>query len=85
LFVEKCSDPSKITNARVAGYDIENGQKVEFYCDNDGVLIPANSTKLTCENGQWKGIIPSCKGTKCSIECRSLSSRTALSSVKILF
>ena len=72
FFIERCFDPSKVTNARVIGYDVENSTKVEFFCDKEDVLIPANSTKLMCENGQWKGIIPRCKGRRTLQELKRL-------------
>ena len=61
---ETCSDPSRYTNARVSGSEFYNGKEVEFVCPKNYVLIPKESRKLNCEKGSWKGIIPSCKGTR---------------------
>ncbi|CAB4020153.1 Hypothetical predicted protein [Paramuricea clavata] len=58
---EKCSDPSKGTNARVIGNEFYHGQEVEFVCSDDNILIPDSSRKLTCENGNWNGSFPLCK------------------------
>ncbi|CAB4031772.1 Hypothetical predicted protein [Paramuricea clavata] len=65
---EKCSDPSKGTNARVIGNEFYHGKEVEFVCTEDVILIPESSRKLTCENGKWNGSLPSCKAS-----CPSLS------------
>ena len=62
-----CSDPSAVTNARVIEHAFDNGKEVEFFCDKEDVLIPETSKKLTCENGKWKGTIPSCKGTRSTL------------------
>jgi hypothetical protein len=48
----------------VLGNEFYNGKEVEFVSPRDYVLIPEISKKLSCENGKWKGIIPSCKGIK---------------------
>jgi hypothetical protein len=63
FFIAKCPNPSENTNARVVGNEFYNGKEVEFVCPRDYILIPEISKKLTCENGRWEGIIPSCKGT----------------------
>ncbi|CAB4020214.1 Hypothetical predicted protein, partial [Paramuricea clavata] len=66
--LEKCSDPSGNTNAKVIGKEFYHGKEVEFVCPRDSILVPASSRKLTCQNGQWRGTIPSCK-----VSCPSLS------------
>jgi hypothetical protein len=63
FFVEKCSDPSGNTNANVIGKKFYHGTEVEFVCPRDSILVPASSRKLTCQDGQWRGTIPSCKGS----------------------
>ena len=63
FFIETCLDPSINTNSRVIGNQFDNGKEVEFVCPRNELLIPEISRKLTCENGKWNGIIPSCKGT----------------------
>ena len=62
-FVEKCSDPSAKTNAHVNGDKFYNGKEVEFFCLKDYILVPSSSKKLTCLDRDWRGTIPSCKGT----------------------
>ena len=61
---EKCSDPSGKTNAKVAGNVFFDGQEVEFVCPKDFVLYPSRSSKLRCQDGDWSGTIPSCKGIR---------------------
>ena len=65
--LEKCSDPSKKTNAKMTGGDnaFYDGQEVEFECSKkDFVLYPLRSSKLLCQDGDWRGTIPSCKGIR---------------------
>lgn len=63
LILEKCSDPRRNTNAVVSGRKFYHGEQVRFYCARrDYVLVPPQSATLTCEDGKWKGTIPSCKG-----------------------
>lgn len=62
-FVEKCSDPSGKSNAYVNDNTFYHGKEVEFSCLKDYTLVPSSSKKLTCQDGDWKGTIPSCKGT----------------------
>ena len=62
-FTEKCSDPSRKTNADVHGNEFYHGKEVQFSCTKDYTLVPASSKKLTCQDGDWRGTIPSCKGT----------------------
>jgi hypothetical protein len=45
------------------GGDFMHGKVVEFVCGKDEILIPETSRILTCEDGKWNGILPSCKGT----------------------
>ncbi|CAB4000098.1 Hypothetical predicted protein [Paramuricea clavata] len=59
----KCPNPSENTNARVIGNEFYDGKEVEFVCPGGYILIPDISKKLTCENGRWEGIIPSCKAS----------------------
>lgn len=68
--VEKCSDPSRKTNADVYGNKFYHGKEVEFSCRKDYTLVPSSSKRLTCQDGDW-GKIPSCKGTicKCKFYC----------------
>lgn len=61
--VEKCSDPSRKTNAYMAGNKFYHGKEVQFSCRKDYTLVPASSKKLICQDGDWRGEIPSCKGT----------------------
>ena len=60
--LEKCSDPSGNTNARVIGNKFYHGEEVEFVCPRDHILVPSRSSKLTCNDGTWGGPIPLCKG-----------------------
>ena len=62
--LEKCSDPSGKTNATVVGNAFYHGQEVEFVCPKDFVLYPSRSSKLRCQDGDWRGTIPSCKGIR---------------------
>ena len=62
-FIEKCSDPSRKTNADVHGNEFYHGKEVQFSCTKDYTLVPASSKKITCQDGDWRGTIPSCKGT----------------------
>ena len=62
---EKCSDPSAKTNAMVVGNAFFDGQELEFVCSKkDFVLYPPRSSKLRCQDGDWSGTIPSCKGIR---------------------
>ncbi|XP_028394556.1 sushi, von Willebrand factor type A, EGF and pentraxin domain-containing protein 1-like [Dendronephthya gigantea] len=61
--LEKCSDPSGNTNARVIGEEFYHGKEVEFVCPRDSILVPSRPRKLTCQNGEWRGTIPSCKAS----------------------
>ncbi|CAB3993731.1 Hypothetical predicted protein [Paramuricea clavata] len=65
---EKCTDPSGNTNANVIGKEFYHGKEVEFVCPRDSILVPASSRNLRCQDGQWRGTIPSCKAS-----CPSLS------------
>lgn len=62
--LEKCLDPSEKTNATVVGKGFYHGQEVEFICLKDSVLYPSRSRKLRCQDGNWRGEIPSCKGIR---------------------
>jgi hypothetical protein len=64
FFAENCSDPSKDTNAKVVGDVFSHGNEVKFVCPKDDILIPDSSETLTCNDGKWNGILPSCKGMK---------------------
>ena len=64
FFAENCSDPSKDTNAKVIGDVFSHGNEVKFVCPKDYILIPESSEILTCDDGKWTGILPSCKGMK---------------------
>ena len=62
---EKCSDLSGKTNANVSSKAFYDGQEVEFVCPKkDFVLYPSRSSKLRCQDGDWSGTIPSCKGIR---------------------
>ncbi len=61
--IAKCPNPSKDTNARIVGNEFYHDKEVEFVCSRDEVLDPKFSKKLRCDNGNWYGIIPRCKGT----------------------
>ena len=56
-----CPDPSKSSNVNVIGSEFYEGKQEKFVCQDDSILIPKNSMKITCQNGRWSGIIPSCK------------------------
>jgi hypothetical protein len=62
FFAENCSDPSKDTNAKVIGDVFSHGNEVKFVCPKDYILIPESSEILTCDDGKWNGMLPSCKG-----------------------
>ena len=57
-----CPDPSTTSNVNVIGSEFYEGKQVEFVCQDDAILIPKKSMKISCQNGRWSGIIPSCKG-----------------------
>ncbi|CAB3988648.1 sushi, von Willebrand factor type A, EGF and pentraxin domain-containing 1-like [Paramuricea clavata] len=77
--LEKCSDPSGNTNANVIGKEFFHGKKVEFVCPRDSILVPASSRRLTCQNGQWRGTIPSCKASCPSLPQLSDGSKSSRS------
>ncbi|XP_046845736.1 sushi, von Willebrand factor type A, EGF and pentraxin domain-containing protein 1-like isoform X2 [Xenia sp. Carnegie-2017] len=59
--LERCSDPSGKTNAIVTGSKFYHGKTVMFTCRKTHMLVPGKNKRLTCENGEWRGIIPTCK------------------------
>ena len=74
--LEKCSDPSGNTNAHVIGRKFYHGKEVEFVCPRDYILVPSRSRKLTCQDGKWRGTIPSCKAS-CPLLPRLLDGSSA--------
>ncbi|XP_046845739.1 sushi, von Willebrand factor type A, EGF and pentraxin domain-containing protein 1-like isoform X4 [Xenia sp. Carnegie-2017] len=59
--LERCSDPSGKTNAIVTGSKFYHGKTVMFTCRKTHTLVPGKNKRLTCENGEWRGTIPTCK------------------------
>ena len=57
----QCNNPPNVSNANIDNPDpLEEGANATYTCTTRYVLV--GDKQLTCKNGKWTGVVPSCQG-----------------------
>ena len=67
IILDTCSRPPKIPHGFHDGNDFSSGRSVTYSCDSQYVL--EGSAVIICEDGQWVGQAPVCRGNQYFIVC----------------